>query len=314
MTEVKEKEIKYSYSRLDTYDQCPFRYWLKYIEGNYAKTGSVALEFGSAIHKVEEDIGNCIKDHKPIPYDELIKTLLDKCVGIQSRYPKEFLEKDKSGRTYPDKINEYVNTGIYRLENYLKANPDIEIIGCEVPFNFKFNGLQLFRGSIDRVLKNNRTGQYIVQDIKTYAVPLKDEPGNRDDHLVTPLQFVVYCIALSEMFPVDPTTIRCQYDLPLCNIVQDAGTSGFIGRGRTKLNKLFGKINEKDWTPKPCPLCHWCEFCSSNDMADKDTKFLCPYFSHWTKDNHDFSKENEWMGIENNTSITEAYHKSIGIK
>lgn len=311
---TKEKKVKYSYSRLDCLDQCGFRYYLKYILGNFSKTGSVALEFGTAIHKVEEEIGNYIKDGLQIPYDSLLKNFIDTCVKIENRYPEDFRTPDKTGRTYAEKINFYVNTGVYRLENYMKDNPDLEILGCEIPFTFNFNGEYLFRGSIDRALRNKKTGQYIVQDIKSFGVPLKDNgPGNRDEHLVTPLQFVTYCIAMSELYPVDPTTIRCQYDLPLCDKLQDAGTKGYIGRGRGKLTKLFSRIKEEDWTCKPSPLCRWCEFSRLNPDADLQIKFLCPYHMNWTREHHDFSKENEWTGIEQYPSLLEAYHKKYRI-
>ena len=303
-----EKEIKYSYSRLDTYVQCPFKYMLKYIDGHYATTSSIALEFGTAVHAVEEAIGNKIKAGEPIPYDALIKEFADKCVVMEKKYPQNFVELDKSNRTYPDKINYYLNEGIYRLEKLMKENPELEIVGTEVPFTFRLHGKQLFKGFIDRILRNKATGQYIVQDIKTYNMPLEHEK------LVTPLQFVVYCIGVGEAFGVDPESISCSYDLPLCDMVQPAGTKGFVARGIQKLDKIFGKIDEKEWAPKQSPLCHWCEFCASNDSAGDDTKFLCPYFMHWTKENKTFEKENEWMGIDNNKAITEAYQKASGVR
>jgi len=306
--EKKEKEIKYSYSRLETYDQCPFRYWLKYIEKHYATTSSIAFDFGTLVHKTEETIGNCIKDGKQINYDELIQNFASKCTEIEQKYPKEFNEPDKNGRTYTEKINGYLNNGIYRLEKFMQANSELEIIETEKDFTFRYNGCQAFRGAIDRILRNKITGQYIVQDIKTYGAPIDQEK------LKTPLQFVIYCMAMSETYPVDPTMITCQYDLPLCNLTQDAGTKGFIARGRTKLSKLFGKIDEKDWTPKATPLCAFCEFCLNNESAGKDTKFLCPYFCHWTRANKVFTKENDWTKIDDYPVLLEAFHKVNGIE
>lgn len=304
---MEKKEIKYSYSRLECYDQCAFRYFLKYIEGNYASTSSIAFDFGNLIHKTEEEIGNCIKDNKNIPYETLIKGFLDKCIVLENKYPKAFMEKDKSDRTYADKINYYINAGIYRLEKFMESNPDLEIVGTEIPFDFKYNGEKLFRGFIDRVLRNKLSGQYIVQDIKTYAVPIEHAK------LITPLQFVVYCLGLKESLGIDPNTVKCSYDLPLCDIVQDAGTAGFIGRGCNKLNSIFNKIVEQDWTCKPSPLCRWCEFSRLNPDADLQIKFLCPYHMNWTREHHDFSKENEWTGIEQYPSLLEAYHKKYRI-
>lgn len=312
------KPIKYSYSRLDTYKQCAFRYFLKYIEGHYDKSGSVALEFGSLIHRTEEAIGNCIKDDLPIPYDELIATFAQTCTGLQEKYAKEFTEVDKSGRTYPDKINYYLNDGIYRLEKFMKANPDLEIVGTEVDFNFTAINNEIFRGSIDRVLRNKVTGQYILHDIKSYAVPLKDDgPSKRDPNLVTPLQFVVYCLAAKELYGIDPNDIVCYYDLPLCDMQQQAGTKGFITRGQVKLASIFKGIYDKDWKPTANTLCHWCEFCATNSAAKADTKYLCPYFCQWTREAPVFTNENDFEktgGIEGYKDLLEAYHKANGIE
>lgn len=310
-----DKKPRYSYSRIDCYDQCAFRYYLKYIEGNYSTAGSIAFDFGTLLHATEEKIGNCIKDGKEIPYDALIKNFLDECVHIKEKWPEAFEEKDKSNRTYAQKIDFYVNKGIYRLERFLKLNPELEIVGCEVPFNFVFENGEAFRGSIDRVLHDKITDQYIVQDIKSYATPLKDNgPGDRDEHLVTPLQFVVYCTAMNKIYGVDPRNILCGYDLPLADTIQEAGTKGFIDRGYKKINKIFDGIYTQNWEPNQTPLCHWCEFCPTNAAADEKTKHLCPYFSYYTKEKPIHNHESEWMGMENHKAIVEAYHKRYGIK
>lgn len=301
------KEIKYSYSRIDCYSQCPFKYFLKYIEGHYTSAANVALEFGTLVHSTEEKIGTCLKDSLPINYEELSANFATKCFEIQARYPAEFMEIDKSGRTYVDKINYYLNEGIYRFEKFMKVNQNLEVVGLEVPFTFQFIDGQLFRGSIDRVLRNNETNEYFVHDIKTYTVPIEA------DKLATPLQFVVYCLALKELYGCDPTKVVCSYDLPLCDLIQTAGTKDFIRRGQAKLTKLFTRIEEKDWAPKSSPLCHWCEFCPTNNAAKDDTKFLCPYFIHWTKDRKTFMKESEWCGIENHPAILEMYHRTNNI-
>lgn len=302
-----EKEIRYSFSRLELYEQCPFKYYLKYIEGNYPKAGSIALFFGTLTHETEEAIGNYLKENKPIDYEALKLNYVKKCEELKEKYPEDWVALDKSGRTYEEKANLYITEGIYRFEKFIKANEDIEIVGLEVPFSFTYKG-KLFRGAIDRVLRNKTTGKYIVQDIKTYNVAVDK------DKLTTPLQFVVYCLALQELYGVDPTTITCQYDLPLCDLVQDAGTKGFITRGSAKLDKLFVGIGDEDWEPKQSALCHWCDYCQSNKSADETTKYLCPYFCHWTKENKTFMKENEWAGMKNHNAIVEAYHWMYGIK
>ena len=81
-------KTKYSYSKIDCYEQCHFKFKLQYLDGKYFYSDSVATLFGSAIHKVEEDIANCIKEGKPIDYITLKNNLILKLAEIKHKFPK----------------------------------------------------------------------------------------------------------------------------------------------------------------------------------------------------------------------------------
>ena len=306
LLEPEKKQEKYSYSKIDTYKNCPFHYKLKYVDGNYVPFDSIATEFGTLIHETEEAIGNAIKDKQAIDYEALKDNFIKKSIELKAKYAKAWMETDKSNRTYEQKANEYLTSGIYRLENLMKEHPEYEIIGCEVEFDFLFNGKYLFHGFIDRIFYNKDTKQFTVQDIKSYAVLLDKEK------LTTPLQFVVYTLAMAEKYKASFDDISCQYDLPLCDMVQDAGTKGYVDRGIKKLEELFLGIEGKDWKPAPCPLCAWCEFSRTSefgkDPANKQYN-LCPYYSLWTKDRKMFGKENEWLGMSMHPIIMENFRR-----
>lgn len=293
---------KFSYSKLDTYHQCGYKYKLKYVDGNYSYTDSIATEFGTLIHSIEESMLNTLKAGEAINYTKLKNQFLLSALQLQNKYPVDFMALDKSNRTYADKMYEYLLTGIYRLENFLKEHPTYTIIGSEIPFNFTYNSY-LFKGFIDRVFFDTTTETYIIQDIKTYAVPVEEAK------LKTPLQFVVYALAIESIY--SSTKICCQYDLPLCNLVQDAGTKGFVERGKKQLDKLFAHIEAKEFIPSPSPLCAWCEYCANSAAAADTTKYLCPYFCQWTKENKTFDKMYDWAGPENDAVIVEAYKQEV---
>ena len=302
---------KMSYSKVETYEQCGWKYLLQYVEGPYISTPGIALDVGNMIHDAEEKIANAIKAGNPIDYVSIKNGIILKSLEIEHKFPKEWNEIDKSGRYYKEKIKEYLTKNIYRLENFMKAHPTYEIVGAEIPFNFdRFD--YHFNGKIDRVFRNTATGEYICQDIKTWP-ELKDEK-----ELVTPLQFVVYTIALKETYPdILTEEITCQYDLPFCDATQNAGTKGFVNRGIKKLEKLITGINNKDFKPHPTPLCYWCTYCDNNPNQPKDpnARGRCPYFCHYTKERQkDFSVENEWQGLENHQAILENYLKNKGKK
>jgi len=292
----------FSYSKLETYDQCSFKYKLKYVDGHYIYSANIATEFGTAIHEAEETIANSIKDGKPIDYIAIKNKLIMKLAELEHKYPEAYREElDKAFKTYKDKAYDYLEHGIYRLENFLKANPQIKVVGAEIPIKFEYKDKYVFKGFIDRLLLDTNTNKYILQDIKTWGVPKEQK------ELTTPLQFVIYSMALKDLYKCTTDDIKCQYDLPVCDLVQDAGTSGFIGRGMKKLDSLFDKIEKQEFEPKPSPLCHWCEFCATNPNQPEDGKNLCPYHSLWTKDRKTFEKASEWKGLAEHGIVLEAY-------
>lgn len=300
---------KFSYSRIDVYKGCHMRYKINYVDKVNAFSESIALEVGTAIHETEEAIANSIKDNQKINYVGLKNNIIKKMYQLQAKYPEAYAKLDKSNRNYFQKIIEYLRTGIYRLENYMKNHPELEIYGAEVPFTFNYDGVHSFRGSIDRVFKYKNEDRYIIQDIKTYNLPL--EPKK----LKVPLQFVIYTLAGKKLFNCTEDQIECQYDLPFCDLIQNAA-SDYLGKGMVELDELFNSIECKDYTPSPTALCHWCPFCPTNPDTKEPYKYLCPYFSKYQEGVEDSWKhvENKWEGIEKHEDILKLYHAQYNIK
>lgn len=300
---------KFSFSKIDCYDQCHFQYKLKYIDKNFPKGGSLALDLGTAIHKCEEDIATAIKNGLPIDYTTIKNNLIVEAARLKHNYEKDYNTPDKSGRLAGNKIHEYLEKGIYNLEKFCKEHPTYQIVGIEEPFTTEFEG-KTFSGKIDRVFYDTTANTYLIQDIKTYAVELEKEK------LATPLQFVVYTMAAKELYNCSEEQISCQFYLPFCNVSQDAGTKGYMGRGAAKLEKLFAGIDACEYTPSPSPLCNWCPFCATNPDATIEMKHLCPYYSVWERDTRnkgDIAKvKYEWQGLENHNLIMETYKKEFG--
>lgn len=320
-TLIAKQTQKFSYSKLNTYESCPWRYKLQYIDHHFVDTSAIANEFGTLVHFIEETIAKDLiaNNHEPyflIDDEKYIDIFINAgCEGhavqdilgakkLKEKYPQDFEMKDKHGFSYDDKANYYLNFGIYRLRDFIANNRNIEIVGVEVPFDIAYEEY-IFHGFIDRVLRDKTTGDILIEDIKTWQ--------KIDGHdIVTPLQFVFYAKAASEMYNVPIDSIQCFYELPLASERHAAGTKGFIRRGDKKIHKLLSLISEKEFTPKPTPLCYWCAFSDTNPQQPDEGKNLCPYRSNWTKSKKDFSVDFEWMGIELHEQILEAYKAKHG--
>lgn len=159
---------RYSYSKIDVYKQCKFKFKLRYLDKHYIFNANIAVEFGTAIHQAEEAIALAIKNNQQIDYPTLKNKFIIKNHELSQKYPEYNLPDGKIGnRTYRDKMYEYLEHGIYRLENFMKANPTYKIVGIEQKFDFPYNDKYSFNGSIDRVILDESTGRYIIQDIKS---------------------------------------------------------------------------------------------------------------------------------------------------
>lgn len=284
----KTKKPKFSYSRLNTYESCGWKYKLTYEDGHYIFTDSVAADFGTLVHFMEETIANCIKNHEEIDYNKLKDDFLhinipktspfDQDGGvygidiISQKFPEDFYKVNDRGESYKSKAEKYLNTGIYRLEKYLKANPELEIYGTEQYFQIDYNG-NILSGYIDRIFHNKENDSYIIEDIKT-----KDKPFREED-LKIPLQFVIYTKALMNILNIPESRISCAYDLPFCDLKQPVENEHYIRQGLRKLDKIFGGISLKEFIPNPSPLCAYCPFSKTYPNQPEEAKKLCCYYS-----------------------------------
>ena len=284
---------KFSFSKIDTYNQCPMKYKKKYEEKKFSSKSSLALELGTIAHKVKEEIGKTLIEGATPDY-EACKTLLYKgcdetkgkrtyhIAGVDELREKYFFDwvkpDDKTGATYEDKIALFLEH-LKDMENDEEWKP----IACELPVDFLFMNKYHFQGSIDRV-DQNKNGDIRIVDYKT-SKKMFDE-----SYVKTPLQMIIYDLSIQRKMNKVP--VSHVYDFIFLGKQQEACSKGYQKRGEKKLQKLFNSIEESKasglFVPKPTPLCHWCDYCSTNPNADDRLKHECPYYSLWTPTNKIF--------------------------
>jgi hypothetical protein len=297
MEEIEKKPLdRYSYSKISCYGQCKFKFKLKYLDKNFLFSANIATDFGSLVHAIEEDIAKAIQSGQPINYIALKNKFIIESRKLALKYPTEFFATDKSGRTYQEKAYLYLDSAIYRLERYMQQHPELRIIGIEQKFEYDYDGVHSFNGSIDRAFINIETNDILIQDIKTWAVPAQNS------ELKAPLQFAVYTMAAEKLWGVPYNQIKCEYDLPLCDITQAAQSEDLVADGRPELDKLFKGIHDENFRPTVSALCHWCEYNPLNNPSILTTKpqAVCPYFSTWQKSG-DSVRDTlcKWEGVDN---------------
>lgn len=280
MSEVDIKTLdRYSYSKISCYEQCKFKFKIKYLDKNFIFNANIATDFGSLIHETEESIARAIVDGVPINYVALKNKFIIEARKIAQKYPNDFFKPDKSNRTYQEKTYLYLDSAIYRLEKFMQDNPNLRIIGIEQKFEYDYDGVHSFNGSIDRAFVDIVTDEILIEDIKSWAVPAQKS------ELKAPLQFAVYMMAAQKLWGAPLDKIKCQYDLPLCDVVQPALSDDVVGEGRVTLDKLFKGIHSNDFRPTVSALCHWCEYnpLTNPSILDTNPEAVCPYFSTWQK-------------------------------
>lgn len=280
MQEIDTKALdRYSYSKISTYKQCKFKFKLKYLDKNFLYSANVATDFGGLVHSTEEAIALAIQAGQPIDYVSLKNKFIIESRKLALKYPNEFFTQDKSGRTYQEKVYLYLDSAIYRLEKFMQTHPSLRIIGVEQKFEYNYDNVHSFNGSIDRAFLNIETDEILIQDIKTWSVPAQKT------ELKAPLQFAVYMMAAQNLWNIEVSKIKCEYDLPLCDLAQPALSDNVVEEGKEVLNKLFKGIHSEDFKPTITALCHWCEYNPLTNPAILETKpaAVCPYFSTWQK-------------------------------
>ena len=167
--------VDFSYSRLDTYKQCPSKYFFSYITKEPRQFNPPAV-LGNIVHEVLE---TTLEDGQSVDLNTL-----------KTRYEEVFPEWD------PDNIisQDLIQVGRVILDEFYDAHEGkkFNIYDKEMAFDFII-GLFRIRGFIDRVdVVGNRVN---ITDYKTgkWEVALKNVPQD--------LQLGIYALAVSLLFP-----------------------------------------------------------------------------------------------------------------
>lgn len=191
-------DMLWSYSRLSSFEQCKYQFYLRYIIGDdelYLQEGNFYAELGSYVHSILEKIFNGELD-----------------VEDASQY---FVDHYDDNVFY--NVNRYIEDKAfdgcaeYFANLMLDWLKDYEVSGVEKKIESKIDG-QPFIGYIDLLLKDKRTGEYTIVDHKSSQYPLT-KSGKRvlkseeEKFKCYKHQMYLYCHGIKELYGEFPKWI-----------------------------------------------------------------------------------------------------------
>ncbi len=251
----------YSHSRLSTFEQCPLKYRLRYIdkaEPEFKQTVEAFL--GSVVHNVLEEVYNNLKFQK-------VMTLQETLDIFNKQWKEGWSDDIKIIREGFDEEN-YRKMGIKFLTDYhARFYPfDQERhISCEERVIIKFgeNDKYQLQGYIDR-LSSDASGTYYVHDYKTAnSFPHQDKAD--DDR-----QLALYSIAVKDFYRDCKKVKLVWHYLAFDKDVISERDDSELEELKRKVAAIIDEIESaKEYPPRQSALCGWCEF-----------RHLCPNFKH----------------------------------
>lgn len=241
----------YSHSRLSTFEQCKYKYKLKYI-----------YKIPSPIKKsIEAHLGECVHDALEWMYNNIIAGKTPELDEVIERYSNTWYEKDSEDinivRNLPKQ--DYFDKGVkFIIDYYLKNQPfDDGTVETEkkVWINLGEGFPHKVIGYIDRLVYNKEKGEYEVHDYKT-ANTLPNKEKFENDR-----QLALYSIAVKELYGQDkPVTLTWHY-LNYNMKIFSKRTDEQLDKLKRETRELIRKIEEtREFPPTKTVLCDWCEY------------------------------------------------------
>src|SRR3989344_1428422 len=251
----------YSYSKLSTYEQCPGKYKLRYIDNIKPEIEHTIESFlGKAVHAALEYLYNQKMRGTLLALDDVMEYYAN---YWNEKYSDDFLIV-KQGLTSED----YMNKGIHFLARYYVRHAPFAdktlAIEKKIFLSLRFDADLI--GFVDRLSYNEKEDLYEVHDYKTGA--LKTQKQADVDR-----QLALYSLALKEEFK-DGKDIRLIWHyLDHDELRISVRTDKQLRQLKKEILLMIDEIHEAEkrstFPFMKSKLCSWCEF-----------KNQCP---EWTK-------------------------------
>ncbi len=229
-----DEPISLSYSSIDTYQTCPFRYKMSYYYG-FEYPPFFTQTYGIILHNCLHKLHSAMKNGEKINGVQ-IKNIVDRCwIQIRRKPKSDIIEKRRLER----KLLDYYND----VKNHIK-----EVISAEEPFSVVKNHMEI-NGRTDLIIENNE-GQIELIDFKA-------REKSNVDQLEVEFQLKIYEYALQDRYEIDKL---CAYTFDDNDKTYFETTDEDIRMMSRKLEKICDKISNEEFEPKENKFCKLCIF------------------------------------------------------
>ena len=233
--------LRLSFTRVDTFEQCPRRFRYQYVDG-LPQAPAPQLSFGSSIHAALEWLYD--RKHPVLPsLEETLQALYD--AWDSSGYVE--LDREEQMRAY-EHARSVVAAFHARVEREGFRLPAATEAWFELPVGEDI----IVVGSIDRVDVDD-DGTLRIVDYKT------NRRARTRAQVRTSLQLAIYALAARELYGRLPGSVGLDFVVPGVRV--DVGTDELdLDAVPERLRQVARRIRAGEDTPTPNRLCDWCDF------------------------------------------------------
>lgn len=240
----------YSHSKLSTFEQCPYKFKLRYIDKIIPEIEkSIEAHLGNAVHETLEWLYLEVMKVKEIPtLDETINFYLNRWQDGFS----ENISIVKENMTGKD----YFEMGIRFLIDYYSKHHPFKDGTLEMEKEIRiYLGEHQIVGFIDRLAKNPNTGEIEIHDYKTGNFLPNQKKFDEDR------QLALYSLAIKELFGEEQSICLIWHYLAHNKKICSRRTNEQLEKLKKETLELIKNIEStQEFIANKSQLCNWCEY------------------------------------------------------
>jgi len=233
--------LRLSFTRVDTFEQCPRRFRYQYVDG-LPQAPAPQLSFGSSLHATLEWLYD--RKHPVLPsLEETLQALFDtwESAGYEDVDREEQLVAYAHARRIISDQHARIAQQGFRLP-----------VAVEAWFELPFDDDVVVVGAIDRIDAHD-DGTLHVVDYKT------NRRARTRSQVRDSLQLAIYALAAEDLYGRRPSTVALDFIVPGVTVIVPIEELDLAAVPR-RIATVARRIREGEDTPTPNRLCDWCDF------------------------------------------------------